>query len=159
MRTRKIALFTALALAGLPAGALAAGTSHPATPANTNANSHANGTSTTDKSSSASSNPDKDAAKVLFVIHGTVTAYTAANGATNGSISITFKSSNHESGALKGATQPLTFMVSSSTKVVLHDDKAIASGDTAAVKVRAAKNASVATLETTAAFQVVDQGQ
>jgi hypothetical protein len=145
MRMHKIALIAALALAGVPAAALAA---HPATPANSNANSHANATSTTGTSSSASSH----SAKVLFVLRGTLTAYTAASGTTNGSVSITVKGSNHESSLLKTLT--LTFPVSSSTKIV----GTFKAGDNGIVKVRAAKNSSSATLQTLTAFQVIDQG-
>ena len=149
---RKIALLAALGLAGLPAGALAAQPSHPSTPASTNANSHANATSTTGTSSKANANAQN--AKVMFVIRGTLGAYTAANGSTNGSIAITVKSSNHESKLLKTATQPLVLPVSSSTKIA----GTVKSGDNGVVKVRAARNASVATLMATSAFQVIDQG-
>jgi hypothetical protein len=157
MRT-KVALLLGLALAALPAVAGAA-TSHPATPANSNANAKAVATSTTGASSKASANATANAAKVTFVVHGTVTAYTAASGATNGAISITFKSSNFESALLKAAAQPLTFVVGSSTDVVLHGGKAVASGDKAIVKVRAAKTATVATLATITASQILDQGK
>jgi hypothetical protein len=148
---RKIALLAVLALAVVPAGALAAKPSHPSTPASTNANSQANATSTTGTSSKASSKAQS--ARVMFVIRGTLGAYTPANGTTNGSIAITVKSSNHESALLKNATpQPLAFMVSSATKIV----GTIKSGDSGVVKIRAAKNASLATLQSTAAFQVND---
>ena len=148
MRMHKIALIAALALAGVPAAALAA---HPATPANSNANSHATATSTTGVSSQANSHAS--AAKVLFVLRGTLTAYTAANGTTNGSISITVRGSNHESSTLKSAGT-LTFPVSSSTKVV----GTPTSGHAGIVKIRAPKNSSAATLATLTAFQVIDQG-
>lgn len=149
---RRIVLIAALALVAVPAGALAAKPSHPATPANSNANSHATATSTTGTSSNANANAQS--AKVMFVLRGTLGAYTAANGATNGSIQITVSSANRASAALKGSTQPLTFTVSSSTKIV----GTVTSGHKGIVKVRAAKNSSVATLQTTAAFQVIDQG-
>jgi hypothetical protein len=150
---RKIVLIAVLAVAGVPAGALAAKPSHPATPASTNANSHANNTSTTGTSSRA--NAKGQSAKVLFVIHGTLGTYIPANGATNGSIQITVKSSNHESALLKAATpQPLTIPVSSKTKI----EGTVTSGHNGIVKIRAAKNASVATLLGLTAFQVIDQG-
>jgi hypothetical protein len=91
---------------------------------------------------------------VLFVLRGTLGAYKPANGATNGSIAITVKSSNHESALLKNATQPLTFVVSSKTNVV----GTVTSGHSGIVKVRAAKNATVATLQTLTAAQLIDQG-
>jgi len=150
MRIQKVAIVAVLALAALPAAALAAKPVHPATPANSNANSHANATSTTGSSSKANSHAS--AAKVLFVLRGTLTAYTAASGSTNGSVSIMVKGSNHESSALKGST--LTFAVSSSTKIT----GTFKAGDNGIVKVRAAKNTPSSTLTTLTAFQVIDQG-
>jgi hypothetical protein len=149
---RKVALIAVLVLVGVPGAALAAKPSHPATPANSHANSNANATSTTGTSSKASSNAQS--VTMLFVIRGTLGAYTAASGSTNGSIAITVTSSNHESTLLKNATQPLTFVVSSKTNVV----GTVTSGHDGIVKVRAAKNASVATLQTLTAVQLIDQG-
>ena len=150
MRIQKVAIVAAIALAGVPAAAFAAQPSHPATPANSNTNSNANATSTTGASSKANSHAS--AAKVMFVLRGTLTAYTAAVGSTNGSVSITVKSSNHESSSLNGT--PLTFFVSSSTKIA----GTFKAGDNGIVKVRAAKNTPSATLITLTAFQVIDQG-
>jgi hypothetical protein len=147
---RKIALLAAVVLVAVPGAALAAKPSHPATPANSHANSNASGTSTTGTSSKA--NSSGQSAKVMFVLHGKFGTYNAANGSTNGSIAITVSSSNHESSALKNAT--LTFAVSSSTKL----GGTVTSGHNGMVKVRAAKNASAATLQTLTAFQVIDQG-
>jgi hypothetical protein len=144
MHMRKIALVAALALAGVPAGALAAKPSHPATPANTNASTNAHGNSTL-KSSSSSAN-----AKVTFVLHGTLTGYTAANGATNGSVTINVKSSNFH-GKLNNMT--LTFVVTSNTHVTLNGTWAAT--DKGVVKVRAAKTNSTWTGLT--ASQVIDQ--
>jgi pectate lyase len=162
---RRIAVLAVLALVGVPGAALAAQPSHPATPANSHANSHANATSTTGTSSNANTNASSTAgtngqsasakgkaAKVLFVLSGTLGAYTAASGTTNGSIAITVETANHESSALKG--QKLTFPVSSSTTIV----GTVTSGHNGIVKVRAAKNASAAILQTLTAFQVIDQG-
>jgi len=138
MRIHKIAMTGALAVAAVPAVAFAAKPSHPTTPASTNANSH----STT--------------AKVQFVLHGTLSAYTPANGATPGTITLTVKSANRDSTALK-TMGSLTFVVPSSTKVVLHEGAAIApSGDNGIVKLRLAKNNSTWTGLT--AGQVIDQG-
>lgn len=131
---RRIVVLVALALVGVPS-ALAAKPSHPATPANSHANGHG------------------QAAKVMFVLRGTLGTYTAANGTTNGSIAITVKRSNHESALLD--TQTLTFPVSSTTKVV----GTVTLGHNGIVKVRAPKNTAAATLETMAAFQVIDQGK
>jgi hypothetical protein len=147
MRMKRMALIGALALAGVPAGALAAQPSHPATPANSHANSNANPTSTTSSSSHAAS------AKVMFVLRGTLTSFTAASGSTNGSVTITVKSSNFDSKTLK--TMSLTFVVDSNTRVTLHDGK-FTPNDNGIVKVRAAKNNTTWTGLT--ATQVIDQG-
>jgi len=146
---RKILLTAVVVLVGVPGVAFAAKPSHPATPANSNASSHADATATTGTSSKA--NVNAPAAKVTFVLHGTLGAYTAANGSTNGSIAITVNSSSRGTG-LKNAT--LTFPVSSATNVV----GTVTNGHKGIVKVRAAKNASAATLQTLAALQVIDQG-
>jgi hypothetical protein len=153
---RTVALIAALALAGVPTGALAAQPSHPSTPASTNANSQANATSSTGTSSKASSSAKTQAVKVLYVLRGTIAKYTAVSGTTNGSVAITVKSANFDAKTLKGMT--LTFAVSPSTKVSLHSGKPIASGDNGIVKVRAPKHSSAVTLQTLTAFQVIDQG-
>jgi len=147
---RTLASIAALALLGVPGAALASQPSHPSTPANANADSHANGTSTTGTSSDASTHAQ--GARVLFVLRGTLGAYTAANGSTNGSVAITVERANHEAKLLD--KQTLTFPVSSATKVV----GTVTSGHEGIVKVRAARNASVTTLQASVAFQVIDQG-
>ncbi len=149
---RRYAIIAALALAGVPAGAFAAQPSHPAhpsTPPSTNASTHA---TTTNATSTNATTPSK----VMFVLRGTLSKYTAANGSTNGSISITVKSSNFEPTALQAST--MTFAVSSKTNIVLHNGKPIAERDNGIVKVRAAQHASASTLQTKTAFEVIDQG-
>jgi len=145
MQMRKIALVAALALAGVPAGALAAKPSHPATPANTNASTNAHGNATLQSSSSSAS------AKVTWVLHGTLTSFTPANGAVNGSVTITVKSSNFHS-KLSNNTS-VTFIVTSNTHVTLNGTWV--NTDKGVVKVRAAKNNSTWTGLT--ASQVIDQ--
>ena len=145
MRMNKIALLAALALAGVPAGALAAKPSHPATPANTtHASTTANPTSSTDKSSSAAKPKT-----VTFVLHGTLTAFTAYNATTktNGSVTINVTSSNFGS-KVKGS---MSFTVDSKTKVV----GTFTANDRGVVKVRAAKGS---TSLSGAATEVIDQG-
>jgi hypothetical protein len=93
---------------------------------------------------------------VQFVLRGTVSQYTAAAGAANGSIAFTVTSSNHKASALNGLA--LSFAVSSTTKVVLHEDAAITAGDHILVKVRALKGSSATDLQTHTASQVLDQG-
>jgi len=137
MRFEKIVLIGALAVAGIPAGADAAKPPHPTTPASSNANGKS------------------VAARVQFVLHGTLSAYTAASGATNGTITLMVKSSNHDPSILKNVS--LVFTVTSSTKIVLHDGAPIApSGDNGIVTVRLAKNNATWTGLT--ASQVIDQG-
>jgi len=149
---RKTAAVVALFVAGIPAGALAAKPAHPTTPSNTKTVT-TNGTTTT-----VPANTNGKSAKVIFAIHGTVVAYNAVVGQANGSISATFKSSNFESSVLKNATQPVVFTLGPKTKITLHNGNAIAAGDKIVVKLRAAKNAPLSTLMSTAAFQIVDQG-
>jgi hypothetical protein len=152
MRMR-ILILAVLAMAFMSGVALAAKPPHPSTPASTNANSNSNqGATTTTKTTHGST------VKVLWVIRGTIGSYVAANGSTNGSISLMLKSSSLETNMLKAAAQPLSFGVSSKTKVELHNGKPLASGDRVTIKVRAPKNSSVSTLATMTAFQVLDQG-
>jgi hypothetical protein len=107
-------------------------------------------------------NPGKSAAaqakaKVMYVLKGKVTAYTAA-GSSNGSITLTVSGANHHAAALKG--QSVTLVVSTATKVA--PKAGVTVGDNAVVKVRLAKSTRAADLVTalaaTTSFQVVDQG-
>jgi hypothetical protein len=151
---RHTAAIAALALAGVPAGALAANASHPTTPANTNANSHANGTTTTTTTTSTTATHGKSAAvKVMFVIHGKVTSYTAGS-----SLGITVTSSNRDRSALTAAPAAFTVMLNQNTKIVLHDGAAVANGDMVLVQIRAAKNAQPSDLASIPAKQAIDQG-
>ena len=102
MKTRTAALAAALAVVAVPAGALAAKPAthpthptHPTTPAATNA-----------------AKPT-----VMFVLHGTLTGYTAVNGTTNGSVALTVTGSNHVAKSLQ--TKNLTFVIAPSAKVQL----------------------------------------
>jgi len=102
----------------------------------------------------------KAAPKVMYVLKGTLSAYTAANGSTDGAITIKITRANRHGmnlKVLKGDT--LTFAVSSSTKIVLHNGAAIADGDSGIVKVRGPKSATAFAAATDLkAFQVIDQG-
>lgn len=102
----------------------------------------------------------KAAPQVTYVLKGTITAYTAS-GATNGSVSLLVKSANHHGASLKGQT--LTFAVSSSTKVVLHDGAAVTVNDKGLVQVRGPKTIAVTdtlatVLQALTARHVIDQG-
>jgi hypothetical protein len=101
------------------------------------------------------------APQVMYVLRGTLTAYIAANGATNGSVSLLVKSANHHGASLKGQT--LTFAVSSSTKVVTGDSAAVTVNDNGVVKVRGPKKIAATddlatVLQALTAKQVIDQG-
>ena len=135
---RKLPLFLALALA-VPTVALAA---KPPAPGN-------------------SQDTRGKAPQVMYVLKGTLTAYTVANGATNGSVSLLVKNANHHGASLKGQT--LTFAVSSSTKVVTKDGAAVTVNDNGVVKVRGPKKIGATddlatVLQALTAKQVIDQG-
>ncbi|HVC88207.1 MAG TPA: hypothetical protein VNC40_12395 [Gaiellaceae bacterium] len=97
----------------------------------------------------------KAAPKVMYVLKGTLTAYTAATSALPGSVSITVKSANHHGTALKGMT--LTFAVSMATKI---SGNPFTANDNGVVKVRGPKAGlgSSSSFSSLAAFQVIDQG-
>lgn len=98
---------------------------------------------------------------VTFVLTGKVTAYTAAVGATAGSITFKESSSNLDKVILNDQT--INLATNSKTTVVLHKHIAVAVGDKVIVKVRLAKNsvlaAFTASSPTNVAFDVVDQGK
>jgi hypothetical protein len=104
----------------------------------------------------------KAAPKVMFVLKGIVTNYAAANGATDGTVTLTVKSANRQGKNLTAylKNDSLTFAVSSATKIGLHDGAAIANGDKVIVKVRGPKAAAAfaTAAPTLKAFQVLDQG-
>jgi hypothetical protein len=93
---------------------------------------------------------------VTFVLHGTLSHFTAANGATPGKITILVSAANHHGAALKGQT--LTFALSASSKVVLDSDKQLTDGERGLVKVRAPKKTDATVLQTISAAMVIDQG-
>lgn len=105
----------------------------------------------------------KAAPKVMYVLHGTLSAYTAYDAATstNGSITIAVTSANHHGRSL--ANSSLTFPVGPKTKISLENGvTAIADGDNGLVKIKAAKKIApadlAATLQAATPFQVVDDG-
>ena len=105
----------------------------------------------------------QSAPKVMYVLKGTLSAYTAydAQTLTNGSITILVKHTNHHGMALKD--QSLTFAVDANTRISMNDGvTAIADGDKGIVKVRAALRIPAADLATTLqasnARQIIDNG-
>ena len=133
---RKVMLVAALAVLVVPAAAVAAKPPHPSHP---------------------STSTNAATPTVSYILSGTINAYTAANGATNGSVQITVSGSNLHAKTLKG--QQLTFAVSSQTKVVLHHGAAIVGGDHGIVKVRGLKNLTAGAAQAPIAQQMIDQGK
>ena len=107
-------------------------------------------------------------AKVLYVLKGTLSGYSAYDSATstNGSITIDVKRANRHGRALKGMSLTFTGEVASNTKIVLRDGVTlITDGDRGLVKVRAPKEPKdmsgadlAAILTALSVRQVVDQG-
>lgn len=111
------------------------------------------------------SSPGKSAPKVVYILKGTLSGYTAYNSSTstNGNITILVTRSNRHGKALKRQTLTFTGEVTVSTKVGLHDGATtIADGERGVVKVKALKridpSALVSTLESTLVRQIRDQG-
>jgi beta-lactamase class A len=101
------------------------------------------------------------APQVMYVLKGTLTAYTAASGTTNGSVSLLVKSANHHGATLKGQT--LTFPVASTTKVVTGTATAVTVNNNGLVQIRGPKTVTpaatlAAVLQALTARQVIDQG-
>ena len=107
-------------------------------------------------------------AKVMYVLKGTLSAYTAydSSTSTNGSITIAVTHSNRHGKALVGSSLSFTGMVVSNTKVVLADGvTVIADGDSGIVKLRAPKEPKdvsasdlAAALTALPVKHVIDQG-
>jgi hypothetical protein len=93
---------------------------------------------------------------VTFVLHGTLSHFTAATGATPGTITVLVSKANHHGPTLKGQT--LTFALSASSKVVFDSDKQLTDGEHGLVKVRAPKKTDATVLQTISAGMVIDQG-
>lgn len=66
-------------------------------------------------------NNSKAAPKVMYVLKGKLSGFTAATATTDGSISITVAHANYHGRALKGET--LTFAVASNTKITNQNGK------------------------------------
>jgi hypothetical protein len=127
---RRIILLLAVAAFVAPAAALATKPPHPTTPATPT---------------------------VAYILRGTLTAYTPANGGTPGSVTIAVKSAisgtNHVAAALRGHSY--TLVVTSDTKVTLHNG-VFTANDKGTVKFRGHKGLTDASGQT--ATQVIDQG-
>ncbi len=110
---------------------------------------------------------NKGKAKVLYVLKGNLSGYSAFDSSTNtnGSITIDVKRANRHGRALKGMSLTFTGEVASTTKVVLRDGvTVITDGDRGVVKVHAAKEPKdingtdlAAALTALSVRQIVDQ--
>jgi len=89
---------------------------------------------------------------VMWVIHGTITAYTAPSGTTAGSVTLNVTGSNHVAASLK--SKPLTLAVTTSTNVVGTPTV----GHNATVKLRGTKASAASLTAATVARQLIDQG-
>lgn len=105
----------------------------------------------------------KSAPKVLYVLKGTLSGYSAydSSTSTNGSVTIVVSHANYHGKALKGQT--LTFPVDSKTKVTLENGATtVTDNDKGLITVRAPKRIAAAdlttTLQTYSAKHIVDKG-
>jgi len=92
------------------------------------------------KPTKPTTNQSKAAPKVMYVLKGTLSGYTAATSTTTGSITIHVTHSNYHGRLLKGTD--LSFAVSTKTTTTLNGNTTIADGTRGVVKFRALKNVS-----------------
>ena len=117
--------------------------------------------STTTTTTTTTSSHSKAAPQVMYVLKGIVTNYSAASGSTDGTLTLTVKRANRHGTNLTAylKNDSLSFAVSATTKVVLHNGAAVANGDQVIVKVRGPKTAAAFAAATNLkAFQLIDQG-
>jgi hypothetical protein len=112
------------------------------------------------KPTSKPTNNSKAAPKVMYVLKGPLSGFTAATSTADGSITIHVNHSNYHARALKGLD--VTFTIVANTTVTLPNGTAIADGTRGVVKFRALKSITTKGLvaELTAsspmtAFQVI----
>lgn len=86
----------------------------------------------------------KAAPKVMYILKGTLSSFTAASSTSTGSITIDVKHSNFHARALVG--QQLTFTVAANTTTTLNGATTINDGTRGIVKFRAVKNQTNSTL-------------
>jgi hypothetical protein len=106
----------------------------------------------------------KSAPKVMYVLKGTLSSYSAATSATDGSISITVNHSNYHGRALKGQT--LTFSTTMHTRVTFRNGATqITDGARGVLKFKAPLRMSAGTDLATAlptmakALHIIDQSR
>jgi hypothetical protein len=100
----------------------------------------------------------KSAPKVMYVLKGTVTAFTASTGGADGSLALTVAKANRHKAALKD--QSLSLVVKAATKVVFDADGQLTEGETVVVQVKADKRTTdaVALLDGKNAKLIIDRG-
>ncbi len=154
MRNQMVALGAAFSIAAVPLAGLPAKPPHPITGTGSPSGVvTTSGGTTSDGTTSGPTGPSR-APTVMYVLHGSLSAYTAATATSPGTVSITVSSSNFEAKTLDGTT--LTVPVTTKTHLVLGRSGTVAKGDLGIVKVRAAKLASAKVLDLADAFQVID---
>lgn len=105
----------------------------------------------------------KAAPKVTYVLKGTLSSYTAASAAADGSITIHVSDANYHARLLRG--QDFTFAVTTKTVTTLNGNSTISNGPHGVIKFRAPKKVTNAALMTALrpdhmkARQVIDQGR
>jgi hypothetical protein len=114
------------------------------------------------KPSHTSTSQSKAAPKVMYVLKGTLSNYTAASATATGSVSIHVTHSNYHGRLLRG--QDLSFTIAANTTTTLNGNSTISNGAHGVVKFRALKNMTgtglMAALTATTpmiAVQVIDQ--
>ncbi len=154
MRNQMVALGAAFSIAAVPLAGLPAKPPHPITGTGSPSGVvTTSGGTTSDGTTSGPTGPSR-APTVMYVLHGSLSAYTAATATSPGTVSITVSSSNFEAKTLRGTT--LAFQVTAKTHLVLGRSGTVASGDLGIVKVRVPKAAGAKALGLLDAFQVID---
>jgi hypothetical protein len=111
----------------------------------------------------AASTSSKTARKVMYVLKGTLSDYTAASNAANGSITIHVSEANYHGRLLRG--KDLTFAISAKTITTLNGNATISNGAHGVVKFRALRRMTNAALlvalrpDHMRAYQVIDLGR
>ena len=155
MRHQTVALGAALSIAAVPLAGLPAKPPHPT--AGTGSSSGvvaSSGSRRTSGGTASGSTGSSKALTVMYVLHGSLSAYTAATATVPGTVSITVKASNLEAKTLDGTT--LSFHVTAKTHLVLGRSATVVNGDLGIVKVRVPKTAGTKALGLLDAFQLID---
>ena len=110
----------------------------------------------------AARTPSKTVPKVMYLLKGTLSDYTAASSAADGSITIHVTYANYRGRLLNG--EDLTFAISAKTITTLNGNATISNGAHGVVKFHALRRMTDAALmaalrpDHMKAYQVIDQG-